>query len=148
MSTENRESTGFSQAEREAMKARSRELALEKKAAKKKEEWEKAALKAIDSMQEPDKAMATRLHELICTAAPELWPKTMYGMPAYASPEGKVLCFFQGASKFGTRYSTLGFNESAKLDEGDIWATSFAITNLTKEVEKKILELLKKALGQ
>jgi uncharacterized protein YdhG (YjbR/CyaY superfamily) len=90
--------------------------------------------------------MATRLHEIITTNAPDLWPKTWYGMPAYAL-EGKVVCFFQGRDKFNARYATLGFNDSAALDEGDMWPTAFALQELTPAQEARISALVKKAVG-
>ena len=97
-------------------------------------------------MKEPDKSMAMKLHKLITAAAPQLTPKTWYGMPAYANKEGKVVCFFQESAKFKTRYATLGFSDSANLDQGDMWPVTFALKKITNEEEKKILELIKIAL--
>src|SRR5215813_5850397 len=97
-----------------------------------------------DAMKEPDRAMATRLHAIIEATAPALWPKTWYGMPAYAK-DGKVVCFFKSAGKFNTRYATFGFEEAAKLDKGAMWPTSYALTELTAADEKKLAALVKKA---
>jgi uncharacterized protein YdhG (YjbR/CyaY superfamily) len=133
---------GFSAEERAAMKERAKEL----KASASKEEDEKAVLAKIDEMTEPERTLAMQLHTLIKTHAPTLSPKTWYGMPAY-NKDGKTLCFFQSASKFGSRYATLGFSDVAMLDDGDFWAASFAIRALTPEIEAKIIALLKKAVG-
>ncbi len=138
-------SGSFSDAERVAMKERAKELAAEAKANKNRAEGEKLLLAAIAKMSEPDKSMATKLHAIISKHAPVLWPKTWYGMPAYAKNE-KVVCFFQNAGKFQARYSTLGFNDSANLDDGNIWPTAFALMKLTEAEEKRIIELVKKAL--
>jgi uncharacterized protein YdhG (YjbR/CyaY superfamily) len=98
-------------------------------------------------MPEPDRAMAERLHALITASAPALMPKTWYGMPAYANGDGKVVCFFQGAHKFGARYATLGFNDAANLDDDAMWPTAFALIELTAAEEAKISALVKKAVG-
>lgn len=135
----------FSEAERAAMKERAEELKTEKRRGKK-ADLEGALLEKIAEMPEADRVIATRIHEIVKEHAPELSPKTWYGMPAYAR-DGKVVCFFQSAAKFDARYATFGFNDTANLDDGDMWATSFAITALTPEVEKKIAELVKKAVG-
>lgn len=135
--------TGLSREEIAAMK----ETLKERKLAANKEAMEKAALEAIARMKEPDRSMAKRIHELVKAAAPELTPKTWYGMPAYANAEGKVICFFQAASKFGVRYATFGFQPEAKLDDGNMWATSFAVLKLTPAEEKQISALVKKAVG-
>ncbi len=135
---------GFSDAEKEAMKQRAKELAAEAKASKNRALGEKDLLAAIAKMSEPDRSMATELHAIISKHAPELWPKTWYGMPAYARDE-KVVCFFQNAGKFKARYSTLGFNDPAKLDDGNMWPTAFALMNLTSAEEAKIIALVKKA---
>ena len=132
----------FSAAERAAMKERAREL----KAAKTKAEWESDVLAKIAEMPDADRVMAERLHALIKESAPALSPKTWYGMPAWAK-DGKVLCFFQPASKFKYRYSTFGFNEDAKLDEGAMWPTAWALTSFGKAEEDRLRELLKRALG-
>ena len=137
---------GFTDEERAAMKARAQELKAEARANKDKAEGEKAVLAAIAAMQEPDHAMATRLHTIITASAPDLWPKTWYGMPAYAR-DGKVVCFFQSAQKFNARYATLGFNDTANLDEGAMWPTTFALKELTAAEEARISALVKKAVS-
>jgi uncharacterized protein YdhG (YjbR/CyaY superfamily) len=131
----------FTAEERTAMKERAREL----KAESKKADGEQALLAKVAEMKGSDRAMATRLHELITAAAPSLAPKTWYGMPAYAK-DGKILCFFQSAGKFGARYATFGFSDEANLDQGAMWPTSFALTELTPAEEKKIVALVKKAV--
>ena len=138
---------GFTAEEKAAMKARAQELKAEARASKSKEEGEKAVLTAITQMEEPDRFLAQRLHEIITETAPELMPKTWYGMPAYANADGKVICFFQAASKFGVRYATFGFQPDAKLDDGDMWAASFALIKLTATEEAKIKALVKKAVS-
>jgi uncharacterized protein YdhG (YjbR/CyaY superfamily) len=137
---------GFSDAEQAAMKERARELKAEERTNKNKAEGERDLLAKIAEMPEPDRIMATRLHTLITAAAPELAPKTWYGMPAYAM-DGKVLCFFTPASKFNSRYATFGFNDTANLDEGDMWPTSFALKELTAAEEATIAALVKKAVS-
>ncbi|MGH8052568.1 MAG: iron chaperone [Stenotrophomonas sp.] len=139
-------SDGFTADERAAMKERARELKAEAKAGKLKVEGEADIMDKIGQMPPAEGKMARRLHEIITTTAPALSPKTWYGMPAYANADGKVVVFFQGASKFGARYSTLGFNDTATLDEGDMWPTVFALVTLTPEVEKKVTALVKKAI--
>ena len=138
---------GFTDEEKAAMKERAKELKAEARASKSKEEGEKAVLTAITQMEEPDRFLAQRLHEIITETAPELMPKTWYGMPAYANADGKVICFFQAASKFGVRYATFGFQPDAKLDDGDMWAASFALIKLTATEEAKIKALVKKAVS-
>ena len=137
-------SEGFTAEEKAAMKARAQELKAEERASKDRAAGESAVLAAIAAMQEPDRAMATRLHAIVTASAPDLWPKTWYGMPAYAR-DGKVVCFFQSAQKFNARYATFGFNDTANLDEGAMWPTSFALKELTASEEKKIAALVKKA---
>lgn len=137
---------GFTDEERAAMKERAKELKAEARASKDKAEGENALLAKIAEMPEPDRSMAERLHEIIKTNAPALAPKTWYGMPAYAK-DGKVVCFFQSADKFGARYATLGFNDTANLDDGAMWATSFALKELTANEEAKIAALVKKAVS-
>lgn len=139
-------SEGFTADERAAMKARAQELKAEARMNKSREEGEKAVFAAIAEMTEKDRSMAERLHEIITATAPALMPKTWYGMPAYAR-DGKVVCFFTAASKFNTRYATLGFNEEANLDEGNMWAASFALIKLTPAEEEKIIALVKKAVS-
>jgi len=132
----------FTDDEQAAMKERAQEL----KAEAGKLEGEKALLAKIAEMPEPDRAMAERLHEIIKSSVPALAPKTWYGMPAYAR-DGKIICFFQGAQKFKTRYATLGFSDAANLDEGVMWPTAFALKELTAVEEARIGALLKKALS-
>ncbi len=124
-----------------------KETLKERKAAANKEEAEKAVHAAIAKMKEPDRSMAKRIHEIVTSTAPALMPKTWYGMPAYADKDGKVICFFQAAGKFNVRYATLGFQPDAKLDEGYMWATSFALIKLTVAEEAKIAELVKNAVS-
>ena len=131
------EKKGFTAEEKAAM----RERAKEAKAAT----GEADVLEKIAEMTEPDRAMAERLHALIKASAPALWPKTWYGMPAYAK-DGKVVCFFKNAEKFNQRYATLGFEEAANLDDGAMWPTSFALEKLTAKEEAKIVALVKKAV--
>ncbi len=137
---------GFTAEEKAAMKARAQELKAEARAGKDRAEGEKTILAAIGAMKEPDRSMAKRLHEIVTASAPDLMPKTWYGMPAYANADGKVVCFFQAAQKFGSRYGTLGFSDTANLDEGNMWATSFALMKLTSAEEAKIIALVKKAV--
>jgi uncharacterized protein YdhG (YjbR/CyaY superfamily) len=139
-------SKGFTEEEKAAMKARAQELKAEARANKDKAEGENAVLAAIAAMKEPDRGMAKRLHAIIKASAPILSPKTWYGMPAYAK-DGKVVCFFQSAQKFNTRYATLGFQHDANLDEGDMWPTSFALKALTATEEVRISALVKKAVS-
>lgn len=134
--------SGFTPEERAAMKERAKEL----KAAETAAESLKDVLAKIAESTGTDREIGTRLHEIITNAAPELMPKTWYGSPAYYK-DGKVIVFFQPASKFKARYLTLGFNEDAKLDDGDMWATSFAITKLSKADEERVAALVKKAAG-
>lgn len=139
---------GFTADEKAAMKARAQELKAEARASKDRAEGEKALLAAVAAMKDPtDRSMGKRIHELVTAAAPELMPKTWYGMPAYANADGKVICFFQAASKFGVRYATFGFQPDAMLDDGNMWAASFALIKLTSVEEKKIIALVKKAVG-
>jgi uncharacterized protein YdhG (YjbR/CyaY superfamily) len=132
---------GFSDEERAAMKERILELRADKK------DGEKAVQAKIEAMPEPDRSMAKRIHEIVKENAPELSPKTWYGMPAYANKDGKVICFFTAASKFNSRYATLGFNDDANLDEGSMWPVSFGLKKLTASEEAKIAALVKKAVG-
>ena len=137
-------SEGFTDAERAAMKERSKELKAAKRG--KNADLEADVLTKIADMSEPDRSLAERLHALVKENAPALTSRTWYGMPAYAK-DGKVLCFFQASEKFGARYATLGFNDVAHLDEGTMWPTVFALTALTPENEARIGELLRKAVG-
>jgi uncharacterized protein YdhG (YjbR/CyaY superfamily) len=125
------------------MKERAKEL----KAEAQKADGERAVLAKIAEMPETDRAMAERLHEIVKASAPELSPKTWYGMPAYANKDGKVVCFFQSAEKFNARYATFGFSDKANLDEGAMWPTSFALKELTAAAEARIGALVKRAAG-
>jgi uncharacterized protein YdhG (YjbR/CyaY superfamily) len=138
-----KKSEGFTAEERAAMRERARELKAEAQRA----DGERAVLAKIAEMQGPDRAMAQRLHQIIKASAPALSPKTWYGMPAYAK-DGKVLCFFQSAQKFDSRYATFGFSDKANLDEGGMWPTSFALKELTATEEAKISALVKRAVSQ
>ncbi len=133
---------GFSAEEKAAVRARAREL----KASAEKAEGESAALASISSMPEPDRHLAERFHEIVRVAAPSLTARTWYGMPAYAK-DGNVVCWFKNASKFKTRYATIGFSDEAKLDDGYMWPTEFALTKLTGAEEAKIAALVKRAVG-
>ncbi len=130
--------------ERAAMKERAKEMKAEARANKDKAAGESDVLAKIAEMPEPDRVMAERLHAVVKASAPDLTPKTWYGMPAYAK-DGKVVCFFQAADKFKARYATFGFNDSANLDEGDMWPTAFALKELTAAEEARIGALVKKA---
>lgn len=139
--------SGFSDEERAAMKERAAELKAEsKRGGRSKKDTEPDVLAKIAEMPEPDRSIAARVHEIVKATAPELTPKTWYGMPAYALA-GKVVCFFQSASKFGARYATLGFNDIARLDDGEMWPTAFAVTELTPAVEQRIAELVRRSVG-
>jgi uncharacterized protein YdhG (YjbR/CyaY superfamily) len=142
-STTGKASKGFTGEERAAMRERAREL----KAAAGKEAGESDVLAKIAEMQEADRAMAERLHAIVKASAPALSPRTWYGMPAYAK-DGKVVCFFQSAQKFKTRYATFGFSDKANLDEGAMWPTSFALKELTADTESRIGALVKKAVSE
>lgn len=143
---ETQNSRGFTAEERAAMKERAKELKAEARADKDRAAGESAVMEKIAEMPEPDRSMAERLHEIIKASAPALSPKTWYGMPAYAR-DGKVVCFFQSAAKFGSRYATLGFNDTANLDEGAMWPTTFALKELTAAEEARISALVKKAVS-
>jgi uncharacterized protein YdhG (YjbR/CyaY superfamily) len=139
--TSGKTNKGLSAEEIAAMK----ETIKERKAAASKEEAEKAVLEKIAEMKGSDHSMAKRIHEIVKANAPALMPKTWYGMPAYANADGTVICFFQAASKFNARYATFGFQPDANLDEGAMWATSFALKELTAAEEARIAALVKKA---
>jgi uncharacterized protein YdhG (YjbR/CyaY superfamily) len=139
-------SQGFTDEERAAMKNRAQELKAEARASKNKAEGESDVFARIAEMPEPERTMARRLHEIITASAPSLSPRLWYGMPAYAR-DGKIVCFFQSAQKFKTRYATLGFMDTANLDEGAMWPTSFALTELTEACEARISALVKKAVS-
>jgi uncharacterized protein YdhG (YjbR/CyaY superfamily) len=134
----------FTDEERAAMKERAEELKVEARAGK--PDGESAVLAKIAEMSEPDRAMAERLHAIIRASAPDLSPRTWYGMPAYAR-DGKVVCFFQSAQKFKARYATFGFSDTANLDDGAMWPTSFALKELTATEEEQISALVKKAVS-
>jgi uncharacterized protein YdhG (YjbR/CyaY superfamily) len=144
--TAKKKSTGLTAEERAAMKERLRELKAEERTGKNRAAGESDLLAKIAEMPEPDRAMAKRIHGIVTASAPDLWPRTWYGMPAYAK-EGKVVCYFQNAQKFNARYATFGFNDTAKLDEGNMWPTSFALKKLTSAEEAKIRALVKKAVS-
>lgn len=140
-------STTFTAEERAAMRERARELRAARGGPRAdKADGERAVLTKIAEMPEPDRAMAERLHAIIRASAPDLWPRTWYGMPAYAR-DGKVVCFFQSADKFKSRYATFGFSDEANLDEGGMWPTAFALTQLTGAEEARIAALVRKAVS-
>ncbi|GAB3788020.1 iron chaperone [Nocardioides ungokensis] len=141
------ESNGFTAEERAAMKERAAELRAEGKKGAKKADGLQAVLEAIAKMAPEDRALAERVHVAVTTTAPDLAPKTWYGMPAYANGDGKVVVFFQDAGKFKYRYSTLGFQDSANLDDGDLWPVSYALRDWSPVVEKKVVELVKAAIA-
>jgi uncharacterized protein YdhG (YjbR/CyaY superfamily) len=136
----------FTAEERAAMKERAKELKAEARATKSRAEGERAVLAKIAELPEGERAMAERIHAIITASAPALWPKTWYGMPAYANKDGKVVCYFQSAHKFDSRYATLGFNDDAHLDDGAMWPTSFALTALTAAEEERIAALVQQAV--
>jgi uncharacterized protein YdhG (YjbR/CyaY superfamily) len=140
-------SEGFTAEERAAMKERANELKAEERATKNRAAGESAVLAKIAEMEGQDRAMAERLHEIVKASAPELSPKTWYGMPAYADNDGKVVCHFQSAQKFNTRYATFSFSDKANLDEGAMWPTSFALKELSAAEEARIGALVERAAG-
>jgi uncharacterized protein YdhG (YjbR/CyaY superfamily) len=137
-----KKSTGFTAEEKAAMRERARELKAEGKRA----DGEKALLAKVSEMPKADRTMAKKIHAIVKDAAPDLAPRTWYGMPAYADEDGKVVCYFTAADKFKERYATLGFNATANLDQGAMWPTSFALTKMTAAEEKKIRALVRKAV--
>jgi uncharacterized protein YdhG (YjbR/CyaY superfamily) len=141
-----RSAKGFSADEKAAMKERAKELKAQARADQDRAAGERDLLAKIGEMPESDRVMAERIHAIVTAAAPDLWPKTWYGMPAYAK-NGKLICFFKAASKFGSRYATFGFEEHAMLDDGEMWATSWALKKLTASDEAKIAALVKKAVS-
>jgi uncharacterized protein YdhG (YjbR/CyaY superfamily) len=145
--TAKKKSDGFSAAERAAMKERAAELRAEGKKGAKQADGLQELLDKIADMAPQDRLLAERVHVTVTATAPELRPKTWYGMPAYANADGKVVVFFQDSGKFSYRYSTLGFQESANLDEGDLWPVSYALRKWTPKVEKKVVELVKAAIS-
>ena len=138
---------GLSKEEREAVKQRAAELRAQEKAGKSRAAGEQAVREAIAALPDDDRALAEGIDRIVSEVAPQLVPKTWYGFPSYADADGKVVVFFKAASKLTSRYATLGFEESAKLDDGDIWVTSFALLKLTPETEKTIAEYVRKAAG-
>jgi uncharacterized protein YdhG (YjbR/CyaY superfamily) len=148
MSTQNAKvgSDGFSAAERAAMKERAAELRAEGSKGAKKADGLQAVLDRIAAMSPEDRALAERVHVTVTAAAPELMPKTWYGMPAYANADGKIVVFFQESGKFSYRYSTLGFQDQAHLDDGDMWPTSYALMTWTPAVEKQVTTLVRTAV--
>jgi uncharacterized protein YdhG (YjbR/CyaY superfamily) len=141
--TKKKTTEGFTAEEKAAMRERVKEL----KAAENKAEAEKNVLEKIREMPKADRDMAKRLHAIVKKTAPDLSPRTWYGMPAYANDDGKIVCFFQSADKFKARYATLGFSDNANLDSGAMWPTSFALAKLTAKEEAKIVALVKKAVS-
>jgi uncharacterized protein YdhG (YjbR/CyaY superfamily) len=137
---------GLTDAEKAAMKETLKERKAEERMNKDRAAGEQALLEKVAEMPQPDRSMAERIHKIVTDSAPELMPKTWYGMPAYAR-DGKVVCFFQAAAKFDARYATLGFNDTADLDDGAMWPTSFALKELNDAEEKKIRALVKKAVS-
>lgn len=142
----NEKNPGFSAEEKAAMKDRAKELRAEARAGAKRADSEKTVLDTIAALPEAERVIAAKIHEIASELAPELLPKLMYGMPSYAR-EKDVLFFFQAASKFKTRYSTFGFNDGSKLDDGAMWPTGFGIAELTSDVEQRIRELITRAIG-
>lgn len=136
---------GLSKEEREAVKQRAAELRAQEKAGKTRAAGEQAVREAIAAMPDEDRALAEGIDGIVSEVAPHLLPKTWYGFPSYANEDGKIVVFFKAASKFTSRYATLGFEESANLDDGDLWVTSFAVLALTPETEKKIAEHIRRA---
>ena len=142
-----KESDGFSAEERAAMKERAAELRAEGKKGAKAADGRQAVLDSIAAMEPEDRLLAERVHVTVTTNAPELSPKTWYGMPAYANADGKIVVFFQNAGKFSYRYATLGFQDAANLDDGDLWPTSYALKDWSPAVEKQVVELVKAAIS-
>ena len=140
-------SGGLSAEERDAVKQRAKELREQEKAGKNRAAGEKAVLDAIDQMEPDDKVLAEGLNKVVTEVAPDLVPKTYYGMPAYANAEGKIVVFIQAAAKFKTRYATIGFEDRAALDDGDLWPIGYAIRKWTPEVEQRVTELVRRAVG-
>jgi uncharacterized protein YdhG (YjbR/CyaY superfamily) len=143
MSAKTKKAAGFTAEERAAMKERAKELKAEGDRA----EGERTLLAKVAEMKGSDRTMAKRLHAIVTASAPDLSPRTWYGMPAYANEDGKVVCYFQSAGKFKSRYATFGFNDAANLDKGSMWPTSFALKKLTAADERKIAALVKRAVS-
>jgi len=140
-------SGGLSAEERDAVKQRAKELREQEKAGKNRAAGEQAVLEAIAQMEPDDRVLAEGLHGVVTEVAPDLMPKTYYGMPAYANAEGKIVVFIQAAGKFKTRYATIGFEDRAALDDGDMWPIGFAVHSWTPAVEQRLTELVRKAVG-
>lgn len=138
---------GLSQDERDAVKQRAKELREQEKAGKNREAGEKSVREAIDKLSDEDQVLANGFYDIVSETAPDLVPKTYYGMPGFANADGKIVVFMQPASKFKTRYSTIGFEQPANLDDGDMWATAFALLALTPRTKKKLTELVKAAVS-
>jgi uncharacterized protein YdhG (YjbR/CyaY superfamily) len=145
--TKKTDSSGFSDAERAAMKERARELKAQGRSGQKKADNEQAVLETIADMPSADRIIAERIHAIVASNAPDLMPRTWYGMPAYANADGKIVCFFKAASKFDGRYAVLGFEDAAKLDDAPMWPVVFAIVEWNPAVENKLVELVKTAVG-
>lgn len=140
-------SDGLSQEERDAVKQRAKELREQEKAGKNRAAGEKAVREAIEKLSDDDQELANGFYDIVSKTAPDLVPKTYYGMPGFANDDGKIVVFLQPASKFGTRYSTVGFEQPARLDDGDMWATAFALTALTPKSKKQLTELVRTAVS-
>lgn len=140
-------SAGLSAEERDAVKQRAKELREQEKAGKNRAAGEKAVLDAIAEMEPDDRVLAEGLYKVVSEVAPDLLPKTYYGMPGFANAEGKMVVFIQAAAKFKTRYATIGFEDRANLDDGDLWPIGYAVRNWTPAVEKQFTELVRKAVG-
>ena len=145
--TKKTRSDGFSEAERDAMKARAQELKAQGRSGQKKADNERAVLDAIAEMPDADRKLAERIHAIVTATAADLLPRTWYGMPAYAKTDGKLICFFKAASKFEGRYAVLGFEDTSMLDDPPMWPVVFAIVEWSPAVEKKVVSLIKKAVG-
>jgi len=139
------EKSNWSDVEKKAMRERAQELKAEARMNKDRDAGEKAVLAAHAAMKEPERVMAKKIHEIVKATAPQLMPRTWYGMPAYANGAGKVVCFFQAGSKYGSRYCTFGLTDSANLDDGNMWAAGFALVKMSSAEEAKITALVKKA---
>jgi len=140
-------SAGLSKEEREAVKQRAKELREQEKAGKNRAAGEKSVLEAIAQLEADDQALAEGLYRVVTDVAPHLVPKTYYGMPGFANSDGKMVLFIQAAKKFNTRYATIGFEDKANLDDGDLWPVAYAVRNWTPAVEQKVTELVRKAVG-
>lgn len=138
---------GLSKEERDAVKQRAKELREQEKAGKNRAAGEKAVLEAIAALEPDDRTLAEGLYRVVTDVAPDLVPKTYYGMPGFANAEGKMVVFIQPAKKFNTRYATIGFEDRAALDDGDMWSVAFAVRKWSPEVERKVTELVRRAVG-